>query len=326
MAIFVFIFSLDAIFRIIDLLVKGTFYPMLVLCIFFLSLIASFLYIIPLTFLYASAALFSRLSTDREVLVFSSSGIDPRRLVRLLLFFAFVASLFLLVFNLYLLPEASYKKRDMIRRLRVRNPLSLLHEKSITTEIPGITVYLEKISRSHDIRNVSITYKEKGLTNFLKAEGGTVRYDPADNLLIFDLRDGFAIIYDSVQTVSRLNFSSYRLVSRLPSGFGGSIGRTKMSDMRLATLISRGGISEMVEVNKRLIFSIIPAIFVLLGAGIGMKLKQQSKMLHIGLGGGITLVFLQLVVLGEMFSYKANTSVFVWLPVMLFILIGVFLR
>jgi lipopolysaccharide export LptBFGC system permease protein LptF len=54
MAVFTFIFSLEAVFRIIEFLVRGTFSPVLVLGVFSLSLAASFVYIIPLTFLYAS--------------------------------------------------------------------------------------------------------------------------------------------------------------------------------------------------------------------------------------------------------------------------------
>ncbi|MBN1445138.1 MAG: LptF/LptG family permease [Candidatus Omnitrophica bacterium] len=326
MAVFTFVFSLEAAFGIIEFLVKGTFSPLLVLGVFFLSLLSAFVYIIPLTFLYASTSLFSRMSSDRETLVFSASGVNIRKLVNLLLLFAGISSVFLLVFNLYILPEASYKNRDMIYSLRFRNPLSLLQEKSVTSDIPGINLYIEKISRGYGIKNISITYNEGELTNFLKAESGTVKYEAAENLLVFSLRNGFVIIYDSVQTVSRLNFVNYRFVHRLPEGFGGSRPRTRIADMRLSALIAKGGIREKVEINKRIVFSVIPAIFVLLGAAIGIKLKQQSKMLHIGLGGGITLIFLQLAVLGEMISYKSGTPVFAWLPVALFLLAGIFLK
>lgn len=326
MAVFTFIFSLEAVFRIIEFLVRGTFSPMLVLGVFFLSLTASFVYIVPLTFLYASTSLFSRLSSDREILIFSASGVNTRRLVNLLLLFAGISSVFLLIFNLYLLPEASYRRRDMIYSLRFRNPLSLLQEKSVTADIPGINLYIEKISRDYKIKNISITYKEEELTNFLKAESGTVKYEAAENLLVFNLVKGFVLISDSVQTLSRLNFENYKFVFRLPEGFGGSRPRTRIADMRLKALLERGGIKDKVEINKRIVFSIIPAIFVLLGAGIGIKLKQQSKMLHVGLGGGVTLVFLQLAVLGEMLSYKAETPVFAWLPAAIFLLAGIFLK
>lgn len=327
LAIFSFIFSLEAVFQIIEFLVKGTFYPMLVVGIFFISLLSAFLYIIPLTFLYASTALFSRLSADRELLVLSSTGISPRKLVRTLLSFAFFAVLFLLVFNLFLLPEVSYKRRDMVYRIRFRNPLSLLQERNIVTDIPGITVYIEKISPDFDLNNVAITYREDERTHFLKAESGRVGYDADGNNLVFNLQKGFIIISDSVQTISRLNFDGYRFVFPVPAGFSGVRMRTRISDMRLSALLSSGGLREKIEVHKRIIFSVIPLIFVLLGTGIGIKLKQQSRMLHIGLGGGITLLFLQFVILGEMLSLRAGTPVFTWIPVILFIIIGgVFLK
>ncbi len=327
LGIFSFIFSLQAIFQIIELLVKGTFYPVVVLGLFFISLFSAFIYIIPLTFLYAATSLFSRLSADRELLILSSTGISPFKLIRTLMVFAFLGVLFLLVFNLFLLPEMNYKKRDMIYRLRFRNPLSLLQERNITDGIPGITIYIEKISEGFNLKNIAITYRDEERINFMKAESGVVKYDAEESNLVFNLHKGFIIIYDSIQTISRLNFDGYRFVFSLPAGFKGLQGRSKISDMRLNTLISKGGIGEMIELNQRIVFSVIPLIFVLLGAGIGIKLKQQSKMLHIGLDGGITLLFLQFIILGEMLSFASGNPFFVWIPVVIFMIAGgTFLR
>lgn len=327
LVVFIFIFSLQAIFQIIELLVKGTFYPMLVIIIFFISLFSAFIYIIPLTFLYASTALFSRLSADRELLVLSSTGINPYKLVRILGTFAFFGAVFLVIFNLFILPELNYKNRDMISRLKFKNPLSLLQGKKVVNDIPGITLYIEKISPDYKIRNVSITYSENEITHFLKSESGSVEYDAVKNHLVFDLYKGFIIISNSVQTVSRLNFERYRFVFPVSTGYKGVPMRTRLSDMRLSALLSTGGLRERIEVQKRIMFSVIPLIFVFLGAGIGIRLKQQSRILHIGLGGGITLLFLQFVILGEMLSLKTGTPVFTWLPVVVFMIIGgIFLR
>jgi len=219
LVIFSFIFSLQAIFEIIELLVKGTFYPSLVIGVFFILLFSSFIYIIPLTFLYASTSVFSRLSGDRELLILSSTGISPFKLVRTLMIFALFAVFFLLVFNLFILPEMNYKKRDMIYHMKFKNPLSLLQEKSVVNKIPGITIYTERISSDFHLKNIAITYHDKKRVNFLKAESGMVKYDKVKNNLVFNLHKGFAIIYDSVQTISRLNFDEYRFVFPLPSGF-----------------------------------------------------------------------------------------------------------
>jgi len=94
--------------------------------------------------------------------------------------------------------------------------------------------------------------------------------------------------------------------------------------MRLSTLLANGRLREKVEVHERIVFSVMPLLFVLLGSGIGIKLKQQSKMLmlHIGLGGGITLLFLQFIILGETLSYAMGTPLLTWIPVLLFMLLG----
>ncbi|MCM8830501.1 MAG: LptF/LptG family permease [Candidatus Omnitrophica bacterium] len=323
----VFIFSLDALFQIIEVLVKGTFYPVIVFCIFLLTLFSSFLYIIPLSFLYASSSLFSHLAIDRETLIFSSSGINPYRLISILLIFTFIGSSFLLLFNFFLLPEMSYKRREMIYRLQFKNPLSLLQERYTTTDIPGITIYIEEIKPSYKVKNISITYKERGKIHFLKAEGGRVNYAPVTNQMIFNLHNGFLIIYDSVQTISKLDFANYRFVIPLPHNFGmkGTV-KPKVSEMHLTELLSSSGIREKIEIQKRIVLSVIPIVFVLIGTSLGIRLRQESRLLHIGIGGGIALLFLQLVVFGEVLSYKTEISSFVWLPVVILFVVWAFLK
>ena len=323
----IFIFSLDAVFQIIEILVKGTFYPVVVFFIFLLTLFSSFLYIIPLSFLYASSSLFSRLTIDREILIFSTSGINPHRLMGVLLLSAFIGSIFLSLFNFFLLPEMSYKRREMVYLLQFKNPLSLLQEKNITTEIPGITIYIEKIRPSYRMKNISITYKEMEKTHFLKAEGGTVNYSPDTNQMIFNLRNGFLIIYDSVQTISKLDFANYRFVLTLPHNFGArETIKPRVSEMRLYDLLSSNGIRERIEIQKRIVFSVIPIVFVLIGTSLGIRLQQESRLLHIGIGGGIALLFLQLVVFGEMLSYKTGLPLFIWLPVFILLIVWGFLK
>jgi len=215
----------------------------------------------------------------------------------------------------------------MIYRLQFKNPLSLLQEKNTTTDIPGITIYIEKIKPSYKMKNISITYKEMEKIHFLKAESGRANYDPATNQMIFNLQNGFLIIYDSVQTISKLDFANYRLVLPLPDNFStqGSI-KPKVSEMRITELLSSNGIREKIEIQKRIIFSVIPIVFVLIGTSLGIRLQQESRLLHIGIGGGIAMLFLQLVVFGEVLSYKTELSLFVWLPVFILLIIWGFLK
>lgn len=326
-AITIFIFSLDALFQIIEILVKGTFYPSVVLYVFFLTLFSSFLYIIPLSFLYATTSLFSQLNMDREILIFSSSGISYYRLTSILLVFAFIGSIILFFFNFFLLPKMEYKRREMIYRLQFKNPLSLLQEKTATTEIPGVNIYIENLSSSYKMKNISITYTEMGKTHFLKAENGTAEYNSKTNELIFHLQDGFLLVYDSPHTISRLDFTNYRFVLHLPASFGvRKPGKPKVTEMTLSDLLASNGIKEKIEINKRGVFSVIPVVFVLVGTSIGRKLKQRSRLLHIGIGGGIALVFLQLIVLGEVLTYKTELPVFIWIPVFIFLTVWAFLK
>ncbi|MDD5601006.1 MAG: LptF/LptG family permease, partial [Actinomycetota bacterium] len=163
--------------------------------------------------------------------------------------------------------------------------------------------------------------------HFLKAKSGSAGYNSETNEMIFNLQNGFLIVYDSLQTISRLDFINYRFVLPLPDSFGAKHQvKPKVYEMRLAELLANNGIKEKIEIHKRMVFSVIPIVFILIAASIGIKLKQESKLLHIGIGGGIAMLFLQLIILGEILTYKTGLPVFIWTPVFLFLVAWGFLR
>lgn len=316
-AVFAFMFSLRSFLKVFEILIRGTFSPFLVAVLFLLTFITTFIYIIPLTFLYSSLALFARMSMDRELIVFSSAGINPARLIKSLLPVSIAASGFLLLFNLFLMPEASYRQRSIVQSLRFKNPLSLIQEKDITDDIPGVTIYLEKIHPDFRVENIAITQTDNGRVNFLKAEKGDIEYDRAKNILIFNLDNGSLLSHESKDSISTLNFRHYAFTVSLPSYFRHALIKPKISEMRLSELLSSGMLEERMEVHKRVIFGVTPLLFMLLGAGLGRKIKQKSKILHIGLGGVVGVLFFQLLVLGELLARRAFSPFPLWLPLLL---------
>jgi lipopolysaccharide export LptBFGC system permease protein LptF len=315
-----FIFFINGLFQLIDLIIKGTFSIFSLLKFFILTVIISLQYVIPLSILSASISLFSTLSSDRELNIFAFSGIPHYHLFKPLIYFSIIFTLFLFYFNFFLIPEMKFEKRNIAYKIKVRNPLSLIIEKEVIKEIPDTTIYVEKIYRNFNLKNISITKKEGDLTIFLKAERGKVIYNQQSNQLIFLLENGNILNY-ARNTVNTINFKKYEFIINLPQNFQLPSLQPKISEINFFDLIKIKNIESSIEFHKRIIFSITPLIFLVLGYCAGSKLKHKNRVLYIGLGGLISIIFFELLIIGELFVRKFEKSIFIYLPVIVFILV-----
>ena len=296
---------------------KGSFSVLFLFKISILTFFSTLPYIIPLSFLCSTTALFSTLSIDREIHILSFSGINPFSLLKSIFFFTFISTLFLIYFNFYVLPNAKYYQRQLIYRVKFKNPLSLIREKNIIREIPGVTIYIEKIYPDFHFKNISITKEENGKINFLKAEKGVMRYDSINNFLIFDLEKGFLIIH-SPTSISKLDFSEYKFHIKLPEIYKYPKIKPKLKELKFPELVSIKTLEAEIEINKRILFSLTPFIFILLGSGAGIKIKHKSRTLYFAIGGFVSLLFYQFLIIGEVMSRKTGFSGFVCFPFFVF--------
>jgi hypothetical protein len=62
-------------------------------------------------------------------------------------------------------------------------------------------------------------------------------------------------------------------------------------------------------------------IFLILGYCTGCKLKHKNRVLYIGFGGLISIIFFELLIIGELIVRKFEKSIFIYLPVIVFILV-----
>lgn len=315
--IFSFIFSLGSFFKIVELLVKGTFTISFLLKISILSFFSTIPYIIPLSFLCGTTALFSTFSIDREIQILSFSGLNPFSLLKSIFFFTFISALFLIYFNFYILPTAKYHQRRLIYSIEFKNPLSFIREKNIIKEIPGITIYIEKIYPNFHFKNISITKGENGKVNFLKAEKGVIKYDNVRKLLIFNLEKGFLITH-SPGSISKLDFSEYKFNIKLPEAYGVQKIKPKLKELKFNDLLLEKNLESKIEVNKRILFSLTPFIFLFLGSGVGIKIKHKSRILYFAIGGFTSLLFYQFLIIGEVLARKVEFSGFIWFPFVIF--------
>lgn len=318
--ILLFIFMLKSFFQIFDLIVKGTFAFLPLLKFFGSTMLTSFEYIIPLTVLVSSMSFFSTLYSDRELQVFAFSGISNLFLIKPLIIFSIIFTLFLFYFNLFILPYIRFVNRDVIHQLKIRNPLSLIIEKEIIKDIPDTTIYVEKIFRNFNMKNISITKREEDSTIFLKAEKGKVFYKPDENKLVFILENGTFLNYTE-NSINSVDFKTYEFYLELTEQFKKTEIKPEIPEFNFYELKKSKSIEAIIELHERYVYSLTPLVLLFLGCGIGMNLKQKNKILYIGIGGFISIIFFELLMLGEIMVRKFSVPYPIYLPILFCILL-----
>ncbi len=196
----------------------------------------------------------------------------------------------------------------------MKNPVSLIIEKNIVKEIPDTTIYVEKVYRNYNFKNVSITRKEGDLTIFLKAEKGRVFYNEKENKLIFLLENG-NILTSSGTSISAIDFKNYEFTINLSQDFKIKKLEPKITELNARELKKIKNIDSSVEFHKKVVLSITILIFLILGFSIGVNLKQKNKILFMGIGGFIGIIFYEFLIIGEIIARKFGNPVFIYLPV-----------
>ena len=323
--IIMFVFSFEGMFRILELLVSKIFSARTISTIFFISLSVILPYVLPLAFFCAITSLFTRLSSDKEILIFSAAGISPRVLLQKLLIVPVIFVIVLYYFNFNLSPAARFRKRTLIYESTFHNPLALFKEKTGIKMIPGASIYIEEIRKGYKFSNIVITYSDKDENiHFIKAKEGNARYLRNTNSIVFSLKNGFFVINQpkDMKTVSRMNFLTYDFPFQLPEQYKREI-VPRLKEMTFSQIRKvKKNLAVYIELNKRSVFALGPIIFLFLGSGIGLRIKQKSKVLHFGIGAFVCVLFYELLILGEILSNKTAMPEWMWLPILVFGVIG----
>ncbi|MCM8809700.1 MAG: LptF/LptG family permease, partial [Candidatus Omnitrophica bacterium] len=80
-------------------------------------------------------------------------------------------------------------------------------------------------------------------------------------------------------------------------------------------------IEAMIELHERFVYAITPLFLLFLGCGIGMNLKHKNKILYIGIGGFISIIFFELLMVGQIMVRKFSVPYPIYLPVFFCVLL-----
>ncbi len=184
-----FILLMNELFRLIDLFVRKGLPIDIVgqILIYTLPLIIS--YSAPMAILVAVVMSFGRAAQDNEILALKANGVPFASIMRVPFAITLGFTIFLALFNNYILPESNHRARNLMLDVMRKRPAVRLPEGIFTNEFPGYTIYIgDKDERLSTISDVTIYDAANGM--LITAPRGDLKSLEDEDVLRFTLYDG----------------------------------------------------------------------------------------------------------------------------------------
>jgi len=176
LAVFLFVMAVGNIFKVIDLFSRGV--PgLLILQVFSYGIPFSLIFAIPMSVMASAFLIFSRMSSDRELIAMKACGISLWQVVQPIVLIAALLSLVCIYINCNLAPDSHYARRTVLGKLGVETPLSLLDEGRFIRDFPGYTIYIARKDGMHVSDIVIYEFDSKGVKQTVRAKSGTIEAD-----------------------------------------------------------------------------------------------------------------------------------------------------
>ncbi|MDF3058574.1 MAG: permease [Rariglobus sp.] len=301
---------------------------------------------LPVGMLTGVLLVLGRMSAQQEITAMRAAGLGLGYLAKPILLIAVAGVVVSLGLNFYYMPQARTLYRKTVNEAVRQNPLSMIVEKTFIREFPGVVIYAGE-KKGGELADVWFWRldKEKRVTEFLRARTGRVDYDEENNVMKVALLDTFS---DRRNPKNPENFANTdtqvsmgEVAVDIPMGnlFGArgtsrKLGlltfdelwnRRKQLGLENAPLAERMKVS--VALNEKAAGSLTILAFALLAIPLGIKVSRKETTANLGVALLLTLLyyFLNVMVSWLDRSPALRPDLWLWLPPVLFIGLGVWL-
>lgn len=353
------VFLMDRLFLLVDLIIRKGLALQHVFEILLYTLPFVMAMSVPLAALAGAMMTFGRLAQDNEILALRSAGVRLFSVfVPMLGFTALLAGL-MVFFNLYVLPEANHRVRNMLADVSSKKPTARLEEGLFNEDFPGYTIYIgRKDERRSKIYDVMVYVKKSTVPTMITAPQGKLEVTADERYMIMTLYgseiheqvgDNYRRIQSDTQVINleintelvrrersrrseremtlpmlTADIDKYRKRIEGYEAELAEVGSNKIKreefDRRIESLGRR--INRLrAEIHKSIAFAIAGIIFLCFGSALGGKLRRGG----IGLAIVLSLIFFAfyyiLLIGGENLakSGKLTAWIAMWMPNLIFL-------
>ncbi len=302
---------------------------------------------LPVGMLTGVLLVLGRMSAQHEITAMRAAGLGLGYVAKPILAIAAAGVVISLGLNFYFMPQARTLYRTTVHDSVRKNPLSMIVEKTFIREFPGFVVYAGE-KKGGELSDVWLWRldKQKRVTEFLRAKTGRIAYDEEMNVMNVALLDTFA---DRRNPKNPENFANTdtqvymgEVAVDIPLGnlFGSARGVSrKLGLLTFDQLLVRqrelkaadASLAERMKVSvalhEKAAGSLMVLAFTLLAIPLGIKVsrKETSANLGVALLLALSYYFLNVMVSWLDRSPALRPDLWLWLPPMLFIGVGVWM-
>ncbi len=205
-----FLFALNYVIGLLDsVLSKGLPFGLL-LEVMVLSLAWMVALSFPMSFLVASLMAFGRLSADNEITALRSAGVAPFKMMRPVLAVTLLASVLLILFNNWVLPEANHRAGSLLASISRKKPQAFISEGQLLKQFPGTQIWIDRIDQeSGRLYGIQVWEIENRQTpRIVLADSGWIEYADQGATILLHLQSGWNHMRDDreVEKYFRVQF------------------------------------------------------------------------------------------------------------------------
>ena len=301
----------------------------------------SLIFTIPWSLLTAVLLVFSRMSSDNELLALRMSGRSMFQICRPVFIIGILLTLLSFYINTTIAPRGKAAMKMTLYNMAIEDPLALIVPDKVITQFPNYRIYTESRSENKLVKLEIIELDgDKHPIRYLKSKEARIEYNSQEDQLLLILEKAEGIIKNDKnpkdlrnlvpglsadQTTIPLELSSFR---NNPKKFKPSLLET---DVLYEQLSEGDGLSDkkrneiLTEIQKRNSFAAACFAFALLGIPLGIN--KQRKESHGGyvLSLIVACFYFLGIIYADNLKDQSNAQYLMWLPTSIILIIGAFL-
>ncbi len=251
-------------------------------------------YTLPITFFIALVVTLAKLSNEYELIVFTSFGLNPLKILKALLPISIMVTLILLVISFALIPKFSILKHDIIN-LKKKEANFNIKPSQFGQKFGNWFIYIDK-KNGNSFQNIKLFKVNKNLEQFILAKNAKLKND--NGKLSFVLYNGKAFI---------LKPSEYNQINYQKMIINDSLGSSSQDFFSNPYTYWKRNFKQNYHVGKfvfNFLISLFPLLSMLLVVAFGYYNPRYEKNLS------IAYAIISIIIFYILSNYLANSITF----------------
>ncbi|MDP8230717.1 MAG: LptF/LptG family permease [Candidatus Gorgyraea atricola] len=293
-------------------------------------------YTIPMSALSATLLTFGRLSSDNEITAMRAQGINISRLTVPLIIAGIVLSLFSIILNDRILPEAHFASRKIVKNIGVKNPIAYLEAGVFIKSFKGYIIFINEIdeNRLKEIRIYQIQ-KDRPTRTIIAKKGEFITLEN-QNAIKLKLTNGTSDEPNPKNPMHfyKLNFKTYYLTMNIdktvPQGHYVQKKPKEMNFHEIKEELKKLGRHHIdapaliAEFHRKISISFASLIFIIIGISLGIFTKRGEKTVQFAIALAVIVTYYVLMAGGMALSLKGGQTIalYMYMPNIILAIIG----